>query len=912
MSWLDSAMSKNSSTPSRVVLSVVIILLAAASCISSVAFLLWGLLYEGPAFYSGQECRMTYSDFQFLPLRVLPSPSPSPRPTERYRLLKFTDGRDPRHKHLYPISGSMVENYGSASHNPNRRKGGTKKEGRLLELQDNWCLLPPNNSDRGWKEAPHPHRGHLVLYVPGHWGSFSQARSLGAHGTRWTGPYKRQQTDQEIYESFWTGNGMHDGWIISDNTTASSLDDFTDWLYSPSQQLHLAGFVMDVLTLDFNEQGAALHASKLLRQAEFFARAVDTIVEGCHLTHDSGRNRGITIVAHSIGAWVVRIALKMHPHLSKDGWIRNLITLASPLASIPYAVDAGVHDIARHINDVGYNENDVTMISISGGLRDEMIPPQVCRIPSESNSHHHHSNKDPGLVSNAFLAPSIVQKVQYGMDHRAIVWCFDLLKVVREVIFSLVVSTVKGLNSTERMSVAQMIMKTRQEPNNTIYDEEVNNLHVRLMQENGYLRAVSIQLSAPYHLNSLLKLCIVAILLHTTVISPTLHYLRGRTKSCLVRASGLSMIDMAVSLLAVPSLVLVVTWLRQSKLHLLGSSCYGQECQLLLGTIFILSQLATLIYFFIVYGVCTLVAAICDEFNLTQHNYSADKTQEKSFGAIFLQSSMQYLCLFMLAVLPLTSAVCFAINAFIHGHEDIAWNRVAVASYCFISFLLLISMGLIVIACKPSYVNSKHRRSGILLLFLSLVKATFGKVLYAFSLSTYWGQNNLNSYDNFLVAMNSHVGMIGGQHNEMIMCTLTKLLPAFLVLMALRTHDIMTQNSTRYWKRTKQIARNGDASAKDSESKQLDSAKSQVMPTYNEPQIITIALSGFVCWYTWNVSVSFPEDDLVVPFYSFILFVVTYLRCLPFSVEVMNVCSAIMNNDLSLQPDSPKDHNKNE
>ena len=50
-----------------------------------------------------------------------------------------------------------------------------------------------------------------------------------------------------------------------------------------------------------------------------------------------------------------------------------------------YAVYAGVHDVARLINDAGGdNAGEVAMISISGGLRDEMIPPEACQVPSIS------------------------------------------------------------------------------------------------------------------------------------------------------------------------------------------------------------------------------------------------------------------------------------------------------------------------------------------------------------------------------------------------------------------------------------------------------------------------------------------------------------------------------------------------
>ena len=121
-------MAKSTTNRSLSATTIGILIAAAVSCIISIILLIWGF-HEGPTFYNGQECRMTYSHFQFLPLRVLPSSSTESSTNrqqqleeERYRLLKFTDKRDPRHEHFYPISGSLVENYESASHNPNKKR----------------------------------------------------------------------------------------------------------------------------------------------------------------------------------------------------------------------------------------------------------------------------------------------------------------------------------------------------------------------------------------------------------------------------------------------------------------------------------------------------------------------------------------------------------------------------------------------------------------------------------------------------------------------------------------------------------------------------------------------------------------------------------------------------------------------
>ncbi|KAL3786278.1 hypothetical protein HJC23_005356 [Cyclotella cryptica] len=371
-------------------------------------------------------------------------------------------------------SGSMIENYDSQS-NPKLCTRNVADVGRLLEFHDNWCFLPPKLIKSQWKDVPHPHRGHPVLYVPRHWGTFSQARSIGVHGTRWTGgSMNHDRSVYQIYNSFKTDEGMHDGTNLLANKTQ---EEFIAFLLSSYSKSYLDDFVMDVFSLAFDGgEGVALHSSKLFRQAEFFARAVETLVEGCQLsnTGDLSANdkvQGITIVDHSIGAWVVRIALKLHPHLTDKGWVRNVITLASPLSSVPYAVDAGVHDIVNHLNDEYRGNDEVTFISISRGLRDEMIPPESCEIPfafEDRTIRAQGEMSTASVISEAFLAITIMKvnsdmdiDNQYGMDHRAIVWCYDLLKVVRKVIFTLVSTTDQGMTAHNRLNVANNVMLGR-------------------------------------------------------------------------------------------------------------------------------------------------------------------------------------------------------------------------------------------------------------------------------------------------------------------------------------------------------------------------------------------------------------------------------------------------------------------
>jgi hypothetical protein len=59
-----------------------------------------------------------------------------------------------------------------------------------------------------------------------------------------------------------------------------------------------------------------------------------------------------------------------------------------------------------------------------------MIPPVACQAPATSQTL--------SVLSTDIMEPKIRGGKQLGMDHRAIVWCHNLLSVVRGIIYALV------------------------------------------------------------------------------------------------------------------------------------------------------------------------------------------------------------------------------------------------------------------------------------------------------------------------------------------------------------------------------------------------------------------------------------------------------------------------------------------
>jgi hypothetical protein len=161
--------------------------------------------------HNGEECEMTYSQRQFLHIE-LPLTNDTLPLARTYRLYKFVDQRDPRYRRFLnapqPLPGS------------------------------DWC---------GTTTTP----THVVLYIPGHWGSYSQSRSVGAHGIQLTGRMEDRHA-RLAYTSL--GNNL--------------------WNGTAKQEKN---FVYDVYSLDFSEQGGALHGDFLLAQSHFAAMAVEKL-----------------------------------------------------------------------------------------------------------------------------------------------------------------------------------------------------------------------------------------------------------------------------------------------------------------------------------------------------------------------------------------------------------------------------------------------------------------------------------------------------------------------------------------------------------------------------------------------------------------------------------------------------------
>lgn len=279
-----------------------------------------------------------------------------------------------------------------------------------------------------------------VLFIPGHAGDYQQARSLGAHALGLTGRYDYGNAVERIQKNF--GDGR--------TTTIR----------------------MDVYAVDFNEEWTAWHGFYLERQSEFVEHAIHHLVSMCKCFS----NNKILLVGHSLGGLIARSAYS-------ERHVAAIVTMGTPHFRPIYAFDDGVLRFwKRHFQERRKAQEHPILISISGGLRDEIIPPESCETDSSSVS----------VLATDIMNPPIdettIKPALLGMDHRAIVWCHNILAPV---VHSLLIR----LND-ERL---QLVHELQQKYGLHHFSKRVQEQHVMLQKEFGFWKSVVMETGFLYN-----------------------------------------------------------------------------------------------------------------------------------------------------------------------------------------------------------------------------------------------------------------------------------------------------------------------------------------------------------------------------------------------------------------------------
>lgn len=595
--------------------------------------------------HNGSECGMTWSVVRFILL-------PPPNPNLTYRLLKFTDGRDERYDHLVDYD-----------------RPSTVDDKTYHVIQDeNWCT-PSNPSRRP---------GHIVLYVPGHEGSYMQARSVGAHGTTMT--LREQDSSkkekQDILNRLW--DGTRNGTAVDEEN-----------------------FVYDVFTVDFNGEGGGLHGSRLFAQAEFVATSVERIAQECKGVSDGK----MTIVAHSIGGLVARKAIVIlnERRESRNSLVEALITLATPHSSLPFIVEPSVFMFRRDLErqeKIRMKTSSLRTMSISGGVRDELIPPRACVIGSGNGSGDSVTVLATDIIN--FRNEKLVNITRLGMDHKAIAWCHHVLSFVRKVIHA-------AAQSRENLLDETLLYSSSLDDKNHSHDNGE-----MLKEVYGELGSFAIRTSMLYNFRILVALYILNSVIHGQCVR---RFCNNRVRD-------------DVWYLAIPLLSALATF------FFAGENSSG------IGSTLVLSYNAMSLYYVILHGILSCLSWI-----LKRSLHRDPGTAKES-----TRSAMRRYCKYQLWILTLLAVISVtALKIFTLFRSDLLlFNAMSCGA---LLFLVLATMSTIHVSlcCWPhdNRQVTTYRRSVTASMIVFFPISMIGKVVYAASLLTHQGQAKASSYMDF-------------------------------------------------------------------------------------------------------------------------------------------------------------------
>lgn len=239
--------------------------------------------------------------------------------------------------------------------------------------------------------------GVPVLFVPGHMGSYKQARSLSRH--------------------LWDTNET----------------------------------LFDLFALDLAEEPTGLNGDFITDQATYLNDVVRAILREYKRQKKSNKQlvipHSVVIVAHSMGGIVARTA-ELLPNYKKRS-IQHVVGLGVPYEKPSFPFDAEMNAVYDRIHATKGKDDQVVYVSIAGGHKDTLVQTSLTSIDTLANS------------SQAFVAlASAMPTVQTPVDHFCLLWCHQLLKVVAESLYKSVDLETRELVSdpTMRLTIAKEVL----------------------------------------------------------------------------------------------------------------------------------------------------------------------------------------------------------------------------------------------------------------------------------------------------------------------------------------------------------------------------------------------------------------------------------------------------------------------
>ena len=163
--------------------------------------------------------------------------------------------------------------------------------------------------------------------------------------------------------------------------------------------------------MDFNEDFSAFHAQTLREQALFVSKAVRRVLEEYDYLPQESRPNQVTLLGHSMGGIVARLALIFDVAAPVD----VLLTMSTPHVLPPATLEYGMESLYREISHP-HGSTSPLLISVCGGVSDSQIVSDGCVLPREIIS------AQDGFAVFTTGIPG----VWTGVDHQAMMWCHQL------------------------------------------------------------------------------------------------------------------------------------------------------------------------------------------------------------------------------------------------------------------------------------------------------------------------------------------------------------------------------------------------------------------------------------------------------------------------------------------------------
>ncbi|KIR64172.1 GPI inositol-deacylase [Cryptococcus bacillisporus CA1873] len=268
--------------------------------------------------------------------------------------------------------------------------------------------------EQGW-DSEDTLSGHPVLFIPGNAGSYQQVRSVAS------------STSKQFYEQMKAGEGNVQ-----------------------------TGKKIDFFTADLKEEFSAFHARTLREQAVFIQHCIRRILqEYTHLPEEK-RPTQITLLAHSMGGVVARLAMDPATSISVD----IIVTLSTPHILPPLALERDMDSIYSLIT---WRRQHISthppLISVCGGISDTQVVSDSCALPSWQGQ--------TGNNSDFAVFATGIPGVWTAVEHQAIVWCHQIRWRIARMLLDMSINT----NTAAKLVIARKWLLDEQE------DETFNGTH---------------------------------------------------------------------------------------------------------------------------------------------------------------------------------------------------------------------------------------------------------------------------------------------------------------------------------------------------------------------------------------------------------------------------------------------------